>query len=664
MILSWAVFPLVLAAVGLGWGALVEWAGGERELGALSIPLGLAAAIVVAALLTSFDFSAQAAAPVVAAGAIAGLARAWGRTRVPAPALIAAVGVVLIYGAPVILSGEATFLGYVRLDDTATWLGFVDQFFAHGRSLSSLSDSSTYWLLLNTNLTASGYPSGAFMLPGIGHWITGIDAAWIFQPDLALCAGALALCCFELLAPVLASAWLRAFVAFIAAQSALLFGYAAWGGIKEVTAAFLLALGVAVGVRLLSRERAGPRACVPVALAAAALIVTLGAGAAVYIAPALLIGMSILIWRGCGRRLRPVVLWDVIAVLNVALAALAFQIVPASVLSFATARHTQAAGVLLVALDFAVLGWLPGARGPHQNARRLAGVGVLALAALLIVVLGADATPYVTLAALAGLVAIALTPPAGARAFLAGAGAPLLTLPLTIVLALPAWLTLSTYLPSSSGFAATGADRETQYGNLVAALHWLQIAGIWLDGDFRSLYPPISSVLNHLLIWTVIAAAAFALAWTLRRRSIGLSLYVAVALGVAGDPLAARHGAVADGQVARLLLAGGAARRPRRRGDPVQLRPRAGGDRRRRGARRDLDGRVVVQLPAVPQRHARAARAAGRARKDRRHDRSEGPDLLQRVRDLWRPPLPARGRADRAGGVPRPARCRRSATRG
>ena len=52
---------------------------------------------------------------------------------------------------------------------------------------------------------------------------------------------------WELLAPVVPSAWLRAFVAFIAAQSALLFGYAAWGGIKELTAAFLLALGVAVG---------------------------------------------------------------------------------------------------------------------------------------------------------------------------------------------------------------------------------------------------------------------------------------------------------------------------------------------------------------------------------------------------------------------------------
>ena len=110
---------------------------------------------------------------------LAGLVRAFGRSRIPLPALVAALGVLLVYGAPVILSGEATFLGYVRLDDTATWLGFVDQLFAHGRNLSSLSDQSTYWLLLNTNLTSAGYPAGAFML-----WLR------VYQPGTAILDGA------------------------------------------------------------------------------------------------------------------------------------------------------------------------------------------------------------------------------------------------------------------------------------------------------------------------------------------------------------------------------------------------------------------------------------------------------------------------------------------
>jgi hypothetical protein len=534
MILSWVLFPLVLAAVGLGWGALVEWAGGERELGALAIPLGLAAAIVVAAIFTSFDFSARAAVPVVVVGALAGLVRAFRRTRVPPAALLAAVGVLLVYGAPVILSGEATFLGYVRLDDTATWLGLTDQLFSHGRNLSSLSEQSTYWLEMNSYLNQAGYPAGAFMLLGIGHWITGIDSAWIFQPDLAVCAAALALCCYELLGPVLSSAWLRAFAAFIASQSALLFGYAAWGGIKELTAAFLLALGIAVGVRTLARERAGPRDSVAIAVAAAALTVTLGAAAVVYVAPALVVGMTVLLWRGSGRRLLAVVIWDLIAALNVVLAALAFQIVPSSILSFATASHSKGAAILLLALDFGVLGWLPGVSRAGDNVRRVAGVVVLAAAAALIVIAGSGATPYIALGGLVVLTALAAFPPAASLGFFAGAGGPLLTLPLTVVLALPAWLTLSNYLPSGNGFAAGSAAsqlHETVYGNLTGALNWLQVGGIWLDGDFRSFpNPPTSSLVNHTLIWAVLAGAAFALVWTLRKRSYGVALYVAVAL--------------------------------------------------------------------------------------------------------------------------------------
>jgi hypothetical protein len=535
MILSWALFPLVLAAVGLGWGALVEWAAGERELGALCIPLGLAAAIVVAALFTSFDFSAQAAVPVIAIGALAGLARAWGRARVPVPALIGAVGVLLIYGAPVILSGEATFLGYVRLDDTATWLGLTDQLFAHGRDLSAVTGQSTYGLELYTYLTQSGYPSGAFMLLGIGHWITGIDGAWIFQPDMAVCAGALALCCYELLAPVVASAWLRAFVTFIAAQSALLFGYAAWGGIKELTAAFLLALGIAVGVRVLAHERAGPRAFLPVAIAAAALTVTLGAGAAVYIAPALFVGMTILLWRGHEHRLWPVLAWDLIAVANVALGVFAFHLFATSYVYTPKAaiaqHHGQNAGIAMIVIDYAVFCWTPGVTRSSASSRRLAGAVVVAAATVLNVVLGDLAALFVTGGALVVLGALAVPTYGRAKAFFARSGAPLATLPLTAALALPAWLTLSTYLPSAGGFAATGATHETQYGNLVAALHWVQLAGIWLDGDFRSITPPSSSLINHVLIWAVLVAAGFAIAWTLAKRSIGVALYVAVALG-------------------------------------------------------------------------------------------------------------------------------------
>ena len=296
MIGSWVLFPLVLAALGLGWGALVERATGGESLGVYGIPVGIAAVIVVAAILTSFSATAPAAAPVAAAGGLVGLAFSGRRRYVPAPAIAAAVGVLLIYGAPVILSGQATFLGYVRLDDTATWLALADNLFAHGRSVAALPPS-TFQLLVSTNLSGSAYPAGAFMILGVGHWITGIDSAWLFQPYMASCAAALSLALYGLVMPLLESRWLRAFVVFIGAQSALLIGYAAWGGIKELTAAFLLVLGVALMARLLESAAPRPRGAIPLAVAGAALIVTLGPGSAVYELPALLLVLVVIVVR-------------------------------------------------------------------------------------------------------------------------------------------------------------------------------------------------------------------------------------------------------------------------------------------------------------------------------------------------------------------------------
>ena len=77
LILSWVLFPLVMVALGVGWGFLAERAADTRIDSALLVPLGLAAALVVAGTLTTFDLTAPAAVPVVAIGALAGLPLAW-----------------------------------------------------------------------------------------------------------------------------------------------------------------------------------------------------------------------------------------------------------------------------------------------------------------------------------------------------------------------------------------------------------------------------------------------------------------------------------------------------------------------------------------------------------------------------------------------------------
>jgi hypothetical protein len=443
--------------------------------------------------------------------------------------------VLLIYGAPVILSGQDTFLGYVRLDDTATWLAFIDQFFSHGRSLASLP-SSTYQLLLQTNLSGSGYPSGAFMIVGVGHWITGIDSAWIFQPYMAACAAALAFCCWDLLEPIVPSAWLRAFVSFVAAQSALLFGYAAWGGIKELTAAYLLTLGIALTVRLLRDPAGGPRAAIPVGIGAAALIVTLGAGSAIYVGPALLVAMSVLVWRATALRPRIVAVlgWDLFAAANAGLAALAFSALPTAVLAFATPDHAREAGIALLAVDLVVLAALLRRRQPGLWLRSALGGAAVAVAVVVLVVAGTSVTPWVTLGGLLVLAALAVSSREWARGFFGGAGGPLVAVPVAGVLALPAWLTLSAYLNANIAFGncdpITSTNSATCLGNLVGALRGIQVTGIWIDGDFRSVPSAPPSFANHLLIWVVIAGAVVALGWTLWRRRIDLALYVGIAL--------------------------------------------------------------------------------------------------------------------------------------
>ena len=47
-----------------------------------------------------------------------------------------------VFAAPVVLSGEPTVAGFIKLDDTATWLAFTDRIMEHGRDLDGLAPST------------------------------------------------------------------------------------------------------------------------------------------------------------------------------------------------------------------------------------------------------------------------------------------------------------------------------------------------------------------------------------------------------------------------------------------------------------------------------------------------------------------------------------------
>jgi len=56
----------------------------------------------------------------------AGLSLPWRFGRPNRWPLLVAFAVFAVFGAPVVLSGEPSFAGYIKLDDTATWLALTN----------------------------------------------------------------------------------------------------------------------------------------------------------------------------------------------------------------------------------------------------------------------------------------------------------------------------------------------------------------------------------------------------------------------------------------------------------------------------------------------------------------------------------------------------------
>ena len=132
LIVCWLWFPLVLGAVSLGCGLLLEKASGERFHGALLVPAGLTLAVLLPQLAAGTDGLHALARPAVFVAAVAGYALGWKTLReriasLDRRALGAAALVYLVFGAPMILSGDATFAGFIMLDDTSTFAALVDR---------------------------------------------------------------------------------------------------------------------------------------------------------------------------------------------------------------------------------------------------------------------------------------------------------------------------------------------------------------------------------------------------------------------------------------------------------------------------------------------------------------------------------------------------------
>ena len=194
LLVSWLIFPLVLGVLSLGCGLLVERAAGCRVQRELVLPLGFATIVVASLFTTASSRTAHLTTPLVVGLAVAGLglalpvaAAAGGRLgggwRRPVLRRVRRARVPL---------GQPTFAGYIKLDDTSTWLAFTDRLLEHGRELDRPR-------ALHVRGDAEVQPERR--LPGRRRSrrsasctsSSGTDSAWLFQPYVAFLAAMLAL---------------------------------------------------------------------------------------------------------------------------------------------------------------------------------------------------------------------------------------------------------------------------------------------------------------------------------------------------------------------------------------------------------------------------------------------------------------------------------------
>jgi hypothetical protein len=297
MFVAWVLFPAVLLVVCFGCGLAVERAARWQLPGTCTVSLGLAAVIVLATLTTyeASTASLTTAAVVVLAGA--GYVSSIGRLRKLRPepwAIAVGLGVFAVLAAPVVLSGNATFLGYFVLNDTAVHFALIDHLLSHGRDLSSLPQSS-FSAVLHTYLSTD-YPVGAQVALGALRPLVGQDVAWIFQPYLAVILSLAAVMVYELLAGVVRAPALRALCAFVAAQSGLLYGFYAEASVKELAATWIITVTV-VFVLATLRAQLSVRRLLPLAVVVVAAFDVLS----VAIAPWLAVPLAVFAVLGVGR---------------------------------------------------------------------------------------------------------------------------------------------------------------------------------------------------------------------------------------------------------------------------------------------------------------------------------------------------------------------------
>ena len=147
---------------------------------------------------------------------------------------------------PAFIYRKVTWPGWVKLDDTATFLALTNHLFTFGQKVPTPVISTydrTIEVVLGgsfygtysaaTNDVAFSYPIGSLIPLGVLGKAVRVDFAWLYFPILAICMALTAGLFFYLLEKIFANRNLRLISAITAASATTYYSYILWGGIKE-----------------------------------------------------------------------------------------------------------------------------------------------------------------------------------------------------------------------------------------------------------------------------------------------------------------------------------------------------------------------------------------------------------------------------------------------
>lgn len=327
LLTAWLLFPLAALALCGGLGLLVSRLSSGQLPGTLVAGVGLSGLVVASQLTTAWTWSARATVPIAVGLGLLGAVLCRHRLRRLRPDGWAVATLVVTFamaGAPVVLSGQATFAGYTVLADTSIHVMGADALLEDGRYFLDTPPSS-YQGAMVSYYNGSAYPAGAPTALGTVSRLTFQDPLWTFAPFVALLLALLALALYELAGCALARGPARAAVAVVAAQPAIVTTYALQGSIKEIGAASFTGLLAALVPWYVTRREdgAGAQSVVALAVVTAAACAVVGAVALVWAGPMVVAAMVVAARRSPSRG--GVDTWVSVTVLALLVAVLSVQ---------------------------------------------------------------------------------------------------------------------------------------------------------------------------------------------------------------------------------------------------------------------------------------------------------------------------------------------------